>query len=227
MSLDTPPVETCPHCLKAVELCVCAPIEPIANRIFVLMLQHPQEQDRDLGTARLAFLHFKNAAFKVGLSWPNLSKALGRPVADPKRWGVLYLGPAVLPPDALDRDIVVLDRKGALDPAQDKALDELDGVVLLDGTWSQAKALWWRNAWLLKLRRIVLNPKAPSRYGKLRKEPRRESVSTLEATAILMSRLEARPDLQARMVACFDALLQRYRDSRKQTPIAPKSDRRK
>ena len=140
---------------------------------------------------------------------------------------MLYLGPAVLPPDALDRDIVVLDRKGALDPAQDKALDELDGVVLLDGTWSQAKALWWRNAWLLKLRRIVLNPKAPSRYGKLRKEPRRESVSTLEATAILMSRLEARPDLQARMVACFDALLQRYRDSRKQTPIAPKSDRRK
>jgi DTW domain-containing protein YfiP len=220
MNLETPSVETCPRCLKAAPLCVCATIEPIANRVFVLMLQHPQEQDRDLGTARLAFLHFSQAAFKVGLSWPNLSKAVGRPVADPKRWGVLYLGPAILPPEAQGRDIVVLDRKGALDPVQDKALDELDGVVVLDGTWSQAKALWWRNAWLLKLRRVVLDPKAPSRYGKLRKEPRRESVSTLEATAILMSRLEGRPDLQPRMLACFDALLQRYRDSRKKPPPA-------
>jgi DTW domain-containing protein len=66
----------------------------------------------------------------------------------------------------------------------------------------------------------VLNPKAPSRYGKLRKEPRRESVSTLEATAILMSRLEGRPDLQTRMIACFDTLLQRYRDSRKKATPA-------
>jgi len=206
--------------LKALELCVCAAIEPITNRVFVLMLQHPQEQDRDLGTARLAFLHFRNAAFKVGLSWPNLAKALGRPVPDPKRWGVLYLGPAVLPPEADGRDIVVLDRKGAMDPAQDKALAELDGIVLLDGTWSQAKALWWRNAWLLKLRRIVLAPKAPSRYGKLRKEPRRESVSTIEATALVMSRLEARPDLQKAMIACFDGLLQRYRDGRKKQ-LAP------
>lgn len=220
MSLEILPAETCPRCLKAVELCVCATIEPIANRVFVLMLQHPQEQDRDLGTARLAFLHFKNAAFKVGLSWPNLSKALGRPVSDPKRWGVLYLGPAVLPAEAAGHDILVLDRKGALDPAQDKALAELEGIVLLDGTWSQAKALWWRNAWLLKLRRVVLDPKVPSRYGKLRKEPRRESVSTLEATVILMSRLEARPDLQPRMIACFEALLQHYRDSKKKQPVA-------
>jgi hypothetical protein len=219
MSQETPPIETCQHCLKPLGLCVCAAIEPIANRVFVLMLQHPQEQDRDLGTARLAFLHFKNAAFKVGLSWPNLSKAVGRPVPDPKRWGVLYLGPAVLPPDARGRDIVVLDRKGAMDPALDQALDGLDGIVLLDGTWSQAKALWWRNAWLLKLRRIVLDPKAPSRYGKLRKEPRRESVSTLEATAILMSRIEGRPDLQTRMIACFDGLLQRYRDSKKKPAV--------
>ena len=218
MSLETPPVETCPRCLKAMPLCACAAIEPIANRVFVLMLQHPQEQDRDLGTARLAFLHFKNAAFKVGLSWPNLSKAVGRPVSDPKRWGVLYLGPAILPPEALGRDIVVLDRKGALDPDQDKALGQLEGIVLLDGTWSQAKALWWRNAWLLKLRRVVLNPKAPSRYGKLRKEPRRESVSTLEATAIVMSRLEAQPGLQTRMIACFDTLLQRFRDRKKPPP---------
>ena len=213
--------ETCPRCLKTTALCVCTEIEPIANRVFVLILQHPQEQDRDLGTARLAALHFQNAAVRIGLSWPNLAKALGRPVTDPKRWGVLYLGPATLPPEAREREMAVLDRKGALDPAQDEALAGLEGVILLDGTWSQAKALWWRNAWLLKLRRIVLEPKAPSRYGKLRKEPRRESVSTLEAAAILMSRLERRPDMQTRMIGSFDALLARYRESRRKLPAAP------
>jgi DTW domain-containing protein YfiP len=220
-TLDTDAPETCPRCLKTTTLCVCGTIEPIANRVFVLILQHPQEQDRDLGTARLASLHFQNVAFKVGLSWPNLAKALGRPVTDPKRWGVLYLGPATLPPEARERELVVLDRKGALDPAQNETLASLEGIVLLDGTWSQAKALWWRNAWLLKLRRIVLEPRAPSRYGKLRKEPRHESVSTLEAAAILMSRVERRPDLQGRMIASFEALLARYRESRKKPPTGP------
>ena len=46
----------------------------------LLILQHPQEQDRALGTARLTALHFQNAVLKIGLSWPSLSKALGRPV---------------------------------------------------------------------------------------------------------------------------------------------------
>jgi len=224
--IEVPEAAPCPTCHKTAALCVCAGIEPIDNRVFVLLLQHPQEQDRDLGTARLAAAYFRNAAFKVGLSWPNLANALGRPVADPKRWGVLYLGPAVLPPEAEGREITLLDRKGALDPDQDAALSELDGIVLLDGTWSQAKALWWRNAWLLKLRRIVLTPPAPSRYGNLRKEPRRESVSTLEAAALAMSRLERRPDLQTRMIASFEALLQRYRAGKK-TSKTPAVDRRR
>src|SRR5204862_7870678 len=30
-------------------------------------------------------------------------------------------------------------------------LKRLDGIVLLDGSWKEAKTLWWRNPWLLKL----------------------------------------------------------------------------
>src|SRR5207245_1748202 len=62
-------------------------------------------------------------------------------------------------------------------------LRRLEGVILLDGTWSQAKTLWWRNPWLLKLHRIVLNPVRPARLGRLRREPRREALSTIEAAA--------------------------------------------
>jgi len=81
----------CPRCRKPPALCVCAGIVPIDNKVTLMILQHPQEQDRELGTARLAALQFKRALFKIGLSWPSLSKILGRP-AEPQRWAVLYLG---------------------------------------------------------------------------------------------------------------------------------------
>src|SRR5438034_10013705 len=81
----------CPRCGKPITLCVCADIAPIDNRIELLILQHPQEQDRWLGTAQLTALHFKRATLKVGLSWPSLGRILGRTV-DPQRWAVLYLG---------------------------------------------------------------------------------------------------------------------------------------
>src|SRR5947209_13987538 len=88
------PVPDCPTCGKALPLCICDSVTPVDNRVSLLILQHPQEQDRALGTARLLALHFKNAVLRIGLSWPSLSKALGRQVADPSRWAVLYLGSA-------------------------------------------------------------------------------------------------------------------------------------
>jgi tRNA-uridine aminocarboxypropyltransferase len=209
----------CPDCLKPQALCVCAGIEKIANRIELLILQHPQEQDRELGTARLAVKHFQKARLVVGLSWPNLAKLVGRP-ADPKRWGVLYLGPAKLSPEVQARGIAMLDRKGAALSDQDQALADLDGIILLDGSWSQAKALWWRNAWMLKARRLVLDTGKPSRYGRLRKEPRRDSVSTLEAAAFALARLEHRPEIEIKLLASFEAMLRKYREMRVKKPDA-------
>ncbi len=208
---EAPTPSVCPQCLKPQALCVCASVTPIDNRICLLVLQHPQEQDVDLGTARLAVSHLKNAVFKVGLSWPSLSKVLGRP-ADPKKWAVLYLGSAKTP--AASGEVVALDRKGNPAVEQAKALEGLEGVVVLDGTWSQAKALWWRNAWMLKLRRVALNPKQPSLYGKLRKEPRRDSLSTIEAAALLLSHLEHKPEIRAAMLDGFTRMLAAYRASR-------------
>lgn len=214
---DTALPEACPRCLKPATLCVCEGITAIDNKIGLLILQHPQEQDVELGTARLAALHFKNAVFKIGLSWPSLGKALGT-YSDPKCWAVLYLGSAKAQELMPGREIVVLNRKGGA--AEDQNLSEIDGVILLDGTWSQAKALWWRNAWMLKTKRIALNPRRPSHYGKLRKEPRRDGLSTLEAAAMLLSRLEKKPEIETALVASFDKLLDRYRTLRASTKVS-------
>jgi DTW domain-containing protein len=216
-------VVDCPRGHKPLPLCVCDSIEPIDSAISLLILQHPQEQDRALGTAWLTALHFQNAVVKIGLSWPSLSKALGRPVADPSRWAVLYLGSAKVADLDTDRDIVAINRKGEVEDHQRAILDDIEGIVLLDGTWSQAKALWWRNAWMLKCQRVILNPAHPSRYGKLRREPRRDGLSTIEAVAMLLARLEKRPEIAATLDASFERMLAKYRQAQSIMPeLAPK-----
>ena len=196
---------------------------PIESTISLLILQHPQEQDRALGTARLAALHFKDAVVKIGLSWPSLSKALGRPVHDPSRWAVLYLGSAKVADLDTSNDIVAINRKGEIEDNQRAILRDIEGVVLLDGTWSQAKALWWRNAWMLKCQRIILGPARPSRYGQLRREPRRDGLSTIEAAAMLLANLEKRPDIAGTLHASFERMLARYREAESVLPeLAPK-----
>ena len=103
------------------------------------------------------------------------------------------------------RDVVAINRKGEIEDHQRAILKDIEGIVLLDGTWSQAKALWWRNAWMLKCQRIILGPKRPSRYGKLRREPRRDGLSTIEAAAMLLASLEKRPDIAETLHAQFRA----------------------
>ena len=214
MSSDAPSPATdpadCPRCQKPAALCVCDEIAPIDNGVELLILQHPQEQDRLLGSARLAALHFKNATFKVGLSWPSLSKILGRET-DPKRWAILYLGSLKAEALAPGREIVVTSGKGDALPDQDQALRDIEGVILLDGTWSQAKAIWWRNAWMLKCRRVLLARSRPSRYGKLRKEPHKDGLSTIEAAAMLMAKLENNPKIEAALNVSFAHMLDKYR----------------
>jgi len=216
-------IPVCPHCQKPLPLCICDSITPIESRTSLLILQHPQEQDRALGTARLTALHFKDAVLKIGLSWPSLAKALGRPVDDPSRWAVLYLGSAKVADLDTDSDIVAINRKGEVEEHQRGILRDIEGIVLLDGTWSQAKALWWRNAWMLKCQRVILGPKNPSRYGKLRREPRGDGLSTIESAAMLLSAVEKRPDIAETLHASFERMLAKYREAQSVLPeLAPK-----
>ena len=131
-----------------------------------------------------------------------------------------------------DRDIVVINRKGGIQDNQRAILKDIEGIVLLDGTWSQAKALWWRNAWMLKCQRVILGPSRPSRYGQLRREPRRDGLSTIEAAAMLLASLEKRPDIAETLHASFERMLARYREAQRVLPelaskARPKRDYRR
>jgi len=183
--------------------------KPVDNRVFVLVLQHPHERREPRATAAAAVATLRRARLVTGLSWPNLTSALGRR-ADPRRWGVLYLGsvrPRELAGAGSDREIVVLGRGVEPIPDAGTILAGLEGIVLLDGTWSQAKTLWWRNPWLLKLHRLVLAPPRPARIGHLRREPRREALSTLEAIALTLRHLEPGPAASEALLATLDRVI--------------------
>jgi DTW domain-containing protein YfiP len=167
----------------------------------VLILQHPQEQDALLGSAQLLVASLPQAKLVVGLSWRNLAHALGEAEVDVRRWAVLF-------PDREASGDQVATRSGALvDPAA------LEGIIAIDGTWSKAKTLWWRNPWLSKLNRMSLKPAQPSIYGRLRAEPRRDYVSTLESVAAALSLCGEAPEIEAGLSRVFRTLVQRVRDA--------------
>ncbi len=190
---------------------MCDRLVAMPTRARVLVLQHPQEGDVSLGTVPLVSRALSRCAVRVGLSWASLQHALGDDAAENARWAVIY--PAKLddavPADARTRPVLLLDKKGRLRDAD----DELDGIVVLDGTWSQAKTLWWRNPWLLKLGRVQLMPREPSIYGRMRKEPRREYVSTLEAVADALVELGEPEEVRAQLRRAMRTMVQRARDT--------------
>ena len=208
----------CTICEKPAALCVCTALAPLDNRVSVLILRHPQERDRLLGTAHIAVLQLKNAKLESGLSWPSLAKPLGR-AADSKRWGVLYLGTAKTAQPLPSRRLTVVDKSGEPAVDQDEALAMLEGIILLDGNWQQAKALWWRNPWMLKCQRLLLQPPRVSLYGALRKEPRPASISTIEAVAYTLAALDRDNDLAANILAPFRMLLSKARAKQSASPV--------
>jgi len=195
------PDSTCDTCKRPRVACVCDRIASYPTERRVLILQHPQEQDAVLGSAQILAASLPKAQIVIGLSWPNFAKALGEEGVDPRRWAVLF-------PDREADGQQVTGRAGVTSPR------DLEGIVVLDGTWSKAKTLWWRNPWLTKLNRLTLKPKQPSIYGHLRAEPRREFVSTLESVTAALTLCGESPEIEAGLARVFRTMVQRVRDAK-------------
>src|SRR5690606_19710680 len=75
-----------------------------------------------------------------------------------------------------------------------------------DGTWNHAKRLWRANPWLEDLPHVRINPAEPSRY-RIRREPERHCLSTLEAVIAALRAIE--PDLEGldSLLAAFDHMI--------------------
>ena len=192
--------------------------------IPLLILQHPQEpsrKDKEISSVNLLQDLLYPVHVATGLSWRSLEAATKNfetvkedpELKKPALWATLYLGTKKQGQnDSFEPGIYYLDKKGL--PTEAPPNPVIGGLILLDGTWAQAKTLWWRNAWLLKTQRIYIVPKEKSKYGNLRKEPRPECVSTLEATAETLSFLGIDPKVESTLKDAFLSRLKEHRRSR-------------
>ncbi len=187
----------CQNCFRSEEMCICSQVKSLQNKIRVVILQHPQEQFKMLNSARLARLILQNSSLRVGLSWPNFKSVAGQS-EQPSQWGILYLK------NESDADkpshrapITVSDRHNQV--IRDYSF--LRGIIALDGSWKQAKAMWWRNPWFLRLHRISLNPDHPS----LRKQVKKTGLSTIESVALSL-------ELLGESASCGELMREQYNE---------------
>jgi DTW domain-containing protein YfiP len=166
MSSPEPPAGAgrpcCPACRLPLRTCLCALVRPIAHRIAIRVLQHPEEASQAKGTVRLLQRCLQDCRIEVGEQWA----APPWPLAN--CW-LLYPGGKALPPEA---------------PAPRQ-------ILLLDGSWRHSRKLMHLNPWLQALPRYALRATPPPLYSELRKAHSPQQLSSLEAVAQALRELEA------------------------------------
>ncbi|MEZ5966990.1 MAG: tRNA-uridine aminocarboxypropyltransferase [Planctomycetota bacterium] len=188
MQVPTEPRPRCYRCRRPTSMCFCADVPTVATRTKLVILQHPREHRHPFGTARMVSLALSNSRLEVPRA--RTSGALDADLALPEDAAVLFPHPQ------------------AHDLAGMRAADHPRTLVVLDGTWSQAKGLYRHNPWLHACRHVRLHPAEASRY-RIRREPRADYVSTVEAIVGALRILE--PDngeLEALLVA-FERMIDR------------------
>lgn len=81
-------------------------------------------------------------------------------------------------------------------------------LIVLDGTWPQAKALYRDSPWLHDLPCVGIVPDRPSNY-RIRKEPAEHCLSTIEAIEVALRAIEPETPRLDRLLDGFDAMIDR------------------
>jgi len=176
----------CPACRRPLRVCYCAHVTKVETRTRVVVLQHPRERDMPIGTARMATLCLPRAELHEGVRWD--AEALERVLADPWR------PPVLLYPGGGAIDVMRHPPRGPVT------------LVVVDGTWSQAKKIVRENPRLQTLPRYTFTPPAPSEY-RIRREPEDAYVSTIEALVHVLGALEGDRDRFAALLQPFRAMI--------------------
>jgi len=155
----------------------------------VVLLQHPRERDMPIGTARMANLSLPNSELHVGIDWQR-SSALLTAISDPLRPALL-----LYPGD----ESIDVDQQPPVGPVT---------LVVVDGTWSQAKKMIRENPILNRLPRFTFQPPNPSEY-RIRREPKPHCVSTIEALVFALGALEGEPERFRALLLPFRRMIDR------------------
>jgi len=157
----------CANCLKASSACICSTIKSISNKYHLHILQDPSEEKKAIGTARILKLSLNKVQLSIGELFDEQEFDLNNS----------YL---LFPGD---------DAVAATQLNEKFTLNADSQFILLDGSWKKAYKLLMSNPFLQKLPKVFINVDAKSNY-RLRKSPREDGLSTVEAGYYLLAQLE-------------------------------------
>jgi DTW domain-containing protein len=181
------PRPECYRCFKPQVVCVCATIGRVDNRTGLTILQHPRERLHPLGTTRIARLGFTDVRVISRSQWQDAAD----PIAVPE-------GAALLYPSNNGRELAALSRS-----------EHPRHLVVLDGTWFQAKKIYDAHQWLHALPHVHITPAAPSGYGNTRAEPKAGYVATIEAIIYALRLLEPTTEGLDGLLRSFTIMVER------------------
>ena len=163
-------------------------IVALDSQVELIILQHPTEEHRPMGTARILSLSLVNSRLLVGEDFrehDELNQLLAEP--DVEHF-VLY------PSD------VSLSAADVALPIEKKIR-----IILLDGTWKKAFKLWQLNTQLHHLPCLHLPEDLKGNY-RIRKAPSENALSTVEAGFHVLSMMQPEKDFSP-LLDAFEAMV--------------------
>ncbi len=163
-------------------MCVCDELPRVENRTHIAILRHAHEDNKASNTGRLAHLALaRSSLLGYGRQHERLDESA---LVTPGTWLLFPEGPpAAEPPVGCDR------------------------VLVLDGTWTQARRMRQRIRALRGVPILSLPPPA-SPPLRLRESPRPQAMSTIESIAATLALLEGE-ELAAPLLELYARVVQR------------------
>ncbi|KAI4882876.1 hypothetical protein NFI96_013100 [Prochilodus magdalenae] len=184
---------TCSRCCRPEKVCLCPflPVDPLEVSTSLYIVQHPAEESRVLRTVPLlaACLPKGKCNVLVGRRFNEERHPELAAVCRDRHTLILYPGSDAENLEELDRDFTTSPHN----------------VIIIDGTWSQAKDMFLRNALFRLPKQVQLNS-APSSQYVIRTQPTNMCLSTLECAAVTLSIMERNQAIQEVLLRPLRAL---------------------
>ncbi|XP_066214060.1 tRNA-uridine aminocarboxypropyltransferase 2 [Saccopteryx leptura] len=183
----------CSRCSRPQKVCLCPflPVHPLHISTHLYIIQHPAEESKVLRTVPLlaACLPQDKCKVKIGRRFseerdPELSTVC-------RRSGTLILYPGA---EAANLEEFILD--SPIYPST---------IIIIDGTWSQAKDIFYKNSLFRLPKQVQLKTSISSQYV-IRTQPTNRCLSTLECAAVALSILEKNHYIQETLLRPLQAL---------------------
>lgn len=179
----------CSTCGKANKACLCPWIASLTSNVELIILQHPSEQDKPLGTARILSLSLANCRVFIGEDFSEHPELLALLSEQDVRHFVLY------PSESSQ-----LATSCEVSPYAEKVR-----VILLDGTWKKAYKMYQLAPCLHSLPALHLPTDLKGNY-RIRKAPSENALSTVEAGYHLLSIFEPERDFSP-LLGAFEQMI--------------------